>query len=947
MDFAIGNRISLRHEDFLVTEVRPNIDGSYLLEAIGISELVKGRRYRFDTAIDRDIQLLNPLHTRLEADTGMGYQRTKLFVEAQVRNAFSHSKNITLAHKCAFDLADYQFEPTLKALQLPRPRILIADGVGLGKTIEVGIFLTEMIERGRGDRILVIALKSILAQFQQEIWNRFAIPLVRLDSTGIEQIKAELPLNKNPFEYYDKTIISIDTLKNNAKFRFVLEKTRWDVIVIDECHTVANLGSQRGDLAQLLASRCEALVFTSATPHNGRKESFANLIRMIEPTAIPRSGEYSRSDVEPYYVRRFKNDIRNDSVRANFQERVVQRLLAPLHPEEEAFLQFQQSLKTTALKERPNRKDDQDVLFAIGLFKAYLSSPEAALSTVNNRLARIRELQSEAFNTERESLAMAQSLLHTIINQNADSKYRRFLQLLQELQWKGRPRDERIVVFAERKDTLTSLADKLRRDLHLPEDCLQLFHGSLTDVEQQHIIEDFGKADSSVRMLICSDAGAQGVNLHYFCHLMVNYDVPWSLITLDQRNGRIDRYGQKQVPYIYYLIAESQNQTIKTDLYIIGKLTEKEEVVHQTLGDAASVLKVHNALKEEQLIADAILQQDATILEEDAFDYSIFGSESEVTEPTVKDPKFDPMPSFYSSDFNFFANLTQYLLSKGILQPGEAEVAPDEVLEIQYTDELYEVLYFLPKEAKPARGEVFRLSTRPDRVQQAIADARRHKQEWAKFQILYDAHPLARYLMTKLEADINKGVAPVARTNKLPENSRFYLFHGQVSNQLGQPVISDFFAIGLDHEGGLHGRPMPLEQFYHNYQLQQTLYSENISPRELQSLQQTLEDAIGYAHEFYMMPKQTLLMVELEDQLKDYQKHLRLWEQRSRQQLELELDTNTKNIFIERKHKKGIQAIETILNETSQFYRDLTQLENEAHLKLLAVFLNGSSQPAL
>jgi ERCC4-related helicase len=947
MNYAIGNRISLRHEDFLVTEVRPNADGSYLLEAVGISELVKGRRYRFDTAIDQDIQLLNPKHTRLEADTAMGYQRTKLFVEAQMRNAFSHSKNITLAHKCAFDLADYQFEPTLKALQLPRPRILIADGVGLGKTIEVGILLTEMIERGRGDRILVIALKSILAQFQQEIWSRFAIPLVRLDSTGIKQLKAELPPNKNPFDYYDKTIISIDTLKNNGKFRFILEKTRWDVIVIDECHTVANLGSLRGGLAQLLATRCESLILTSATPHNGRKESFANLIRMIEPTAIPRSGDYSRSDVEPYYVRRFKNDIRNDSVRANFQERLVQRLHATLHPDEETFLLLQQDLKTKALKEKTKRSNDQDVLFAVGLFKAYLSSPEAALHTVQNRLESIRERTDPAFDQERQALTQAQSMLQTIIQQGADSKYLRFLELLRELNWKGRTRDERIVVFAERKDTLSSLANKLQRDLQLPPGSLQLFHGSLTDVEQQDIIEDFGKADSSVRMLICSDAGAQGVNLHFFCHLMVNYDVPWSLITLDQRNGRIDRYGQKQVPHIYYLIAQSQNPHIKTDLYIIEKLTEKEEVVHQTLGDAASVLKVHNADKEAELIAEAILEQNASILEEDSFDYSIFGLEPEVTEPNEQKPTFDPMPSFYASDFDFFATLTQYLLSRGILKPGEAEVNPDEVLEIQYTDELREVLYFLPKEAKPARGEVFRLSTRPDRVQQAIADARRQQNEWPRFQILYDAHPLARYLMTKLEADIDKGVAPVARTNKLPENSRFYLFHGQVSNNLGQPVVSDFFAIGLDGEGGLLERPMKLEQFYETYQLHHTLYNENISQAELHSLQQTLEEAIEYAHEFHMRPKQTLLQVELEDQLETYQEHLKTWEQRSRQQLKLNLEPDSKNIFVERKRKKSLQAIETILSETSQFYRDLTQLENEAHLKLLAVFFNGSSQIAL
>lgn len=947
--FTPGQRITARSEDFLINKVTPNFDESFLLEVEGISELVKGRRFVFDTQLD-DIKPLDPALTVLVADTETGYRKTKLFIETQIRNAPLSSRKITVAHNGAFNVAEYQLTPTLKALQLPRPRILIADGVGLGKTIEVGIFLAELIRRGKGKRIMVLALKSILGQFQQELWNRFAIPLVRLDSEGIDKVKAQLPANKNPFEYYDKTIISIDTLKNNAKFRHYIEKSHWDIIVIDECHTVANTDSMRGDLAQFLSGQCESLVLTSATPHNGRRESFANLIRMIEPTAISRSGEYTKEEVAPYYVRRFKYNIEDDVVRANFQDRKILKTESELHSLEVDFLEYQQSLKFNALS-RMGRdgKPSQDLLFATGLFKAYMSSPAAALATIENRLEKVKAKASTNNDTYEDNLEMLQTLrakLQAILEADADSKYKKFKDTLLELGWTGRRANDRYVLFAERIDTLDYLEAKLRKDFRLEDDdkAIKRFDGSLGDMEQQAIVEDFGKEDSDIRMLLCSDAGSQGVNLHFFCNRMFNYDIPWSLITLEQRNGRIDRYGQTKTPYIHYLVAKSDLPGLKTDLHIIGRLTEKEEEVYRTLGDAGSLMKLYDSTKEEQQVQAAIWTQNEDYLKQEEQNnlnaFALFAEASETTEPLVTIEPYEKQHSFYPNDAKYYRDLFEQLISARQMKQGEVQLQQDGYIELLNTPELHEIFYDLPQEAKPKKGELYKLTLDTNLVQQSIAEARKRRGEWAQFQVLYELHPLVRYHMTKLEASVPKEHALAARLSKLPKGTAWFVTHGQVSNNLGQPVISDFVVVPLSIEGLLQERQQSLEQFINTFHLQQTLFTEQITPEHLQQLQALLPDAIEWANQ-HMMEAQQRLEAEMEEKLGNYEAQLQQWRHDSLAQLELDFgNLNTLFQFQQGRKQQRITEIETILSNSSQYYKDLMSLRNDAYIKVLAVFFN-------
>ena len=939
MAFSQGQRVTVRGEEFLIRQIDHNTEKSDILHLIGISELVKNHEFVIDTELDPDVKAVDPLNTEFVKDASQNCRRTKLTIETALRNNAHCSKEIVIADQGAFDKADYQFEPTLKALELPRPRLLIADGVGLGKTIEVGIFLAEMIKRGRGRRILVCALKSILAQFQEEIWSRFAIPLVRLDSYGVDKIKAKIPLNKNPFNYYDKTIISIDTLKNNGKFRGWLEKTEWDIIVIDECHTVSNDSSLRGDLAQFLANKCECLVLTSATPHNGKAESFANLINMLEPTAIPRNGKYTEENIKPYYVRRFKKDIEDSNVSKNFQQRKVVPLPMQLNDLEEDFLDILHGIKFRSLKEETEQQR-RDLLFSITLFKSFLSSPNAALKSIENRMEKSAENIAE--------LSQLKGLLEKIVAQGDDSRYAAFERQLEAIWLMNK--SERVVVFAERIETMKSLKDRISKKFKLKDNQVVLFNGSLTDTEQEELVADFGKEDSDIRVFISSDSGSQGVNLHYYCHTMFNYDIPWSLITLEQRNGRIDRYGQNQVPVIYYLVASSKNEDVEADYRIIDKLREKEEEVHRTLGDAMSVMGLYNANEETVRVEQALKTGDVNYLEKDdntstddapkVKRRNLFAMAKLAPTPAIEHKeRYEKQISLFSNNMEFYRTLTTELSATGNLKNGEIEFKSEKIpyIEVAYTDELKDVLYDIPEEALPKKAP-FCLCTDKNMVMKSIAESRRKNHAWAGIQPLYDLHPIVQYLLTKFTASLSKEQAFVVKNAKFTKDHAFYLFYGSQANGLGNILLSEFFVVELDKEGRLVGKPEPFKDFAEKFVLAD-LDNQGGDQSDVDLLKKNLPDAIENANEMYLRVLQDRLSLSMERQIEKYKAHVNKWALDSTEQLSLDLDSDVALHKVTREKKK--EEITKISDEKSRFFKNYYTLDKGTpYLHVLAVFYN-------
>ncbi|MFY9189919.1 MAG: helicase-related protein [Lawsonella sp.] len=617
---APGKTIVVRDETWLVTNVEPSADG-WMVTVRGQSELVQDTTAVFYSALD-DIELLDPAKAEVVGDDSSHYRMSKLWLEALLRKTPLPygDTSLSVSHGMLLDPLNYQEMAVRKALsddQL-RPRILIADTVGLGKTLEIGMILSELVRRGRGERILVVTPRHVLEQMQHELWCRFALPFVRLDSAGIQQVRRQLPATRNPFTYYKRAIISLDTLKQ-PRYKHHLKKQKWDIVVIDECHNVTNSNTQNHELATVLAPNTESLILASATPHNGKKDSFARLLRLLDPSAVSADGDFTKEDVEPLVIRRHRHspEVANE-VGDRWAERAepVNMMVEP-SPAENAVAA---ELSTRWLHPESGRSPysgQTEQLFPWTLAKAFLSSPAALQESIENRQKNISPILSNPADHPVEQVAAVRHEMEALrnlheLNAKAFSpkagKFAALVDYLKEI-GVGRGSSTRAVVFAERVATLNWLQEQLPKALGLPKKAVEIMHGGMQDTSQMEIIEQFKLSESPIRVLVTGDVASEGVNLHAQCHHLIHYDIPWSLIRIEQRNGRIDRYGQEHPPVIASLILTPEDESFSGDIRVLSALLAKEGEAHRTLGDASSIMGKYSVAAEEKEIRKALMDQ--------------------------------------------------------------------------------------------------------------------------------------------------------------------------------------------------------------------------------------------------------------------------------------------------------------------------------------------------
>ncbi|MET8183856.1 SNF2-related protein [Streptomyces sp. NPDC005336] len=850
-----GAQILVRDEEWLVrTATRTDHDG-YRIEATGVSEFVRDEEAVFFTGIEGEdrVKLLEPEKTRLVPDTSSYFRRGRLFLEAVLRKTPlpQSERGLALADRFLLDPLAYQQRPAELALSMRnlRPRILIADVVGLGKTLEIGLTLAELIRRGRGERILVVTPQSVLEQFQHELWTRFSIPLVRLDSLGIQRIQREIPAGRNPFTHYKRVIISVDTLKNIGQYRHHLERIQWDAVVIDESHNLINQGSQRRALAETLAPRTDALLLASATPHNGDKRSFADLISLLDPAAIVDRDHYDPADdLGHLFIRRTKisPEVRNGigtewadrgptlslhCPATEAEERVFAELTEHWLPAPPTGTEF-----GTADQDRASVSTDP--LFAYNVLKTFLSSHVALAETVTRRIAalgkRAREAEAEgrrpdpAIDTEQAALARLRAITDSMGDGSAPGDSAKLDALVGQLKEIGvGPRSAtRAVVFSERVPTLKWLARVVPVRLGFPADkdgnvkAVRIMHGGLSDEEQRMCLEAFGLADNPVRFLFTGDVASEGVNLHRQCHHLIHYDIPWSLIRIEQRNGRIDRYGQQYEPQFRALILTSSRPGAKDDRTVAEKLLAREEEAHKLNGTAEAETGYYRADEEERRLIRELVEggsvEDFLATAPAAADTDLAGLFGQVD--TITDEELPPraeLPSLFDGDTAAFVDTALAEVYEenaedliGLSRSKDAKQRPYLSLSPDKAPDLLRRLKALPPSYLKEQGVAERMIVTFDRdlAQDKLTEARDSSDTmWPGVSFLTDIHPMVEWLTDKVLVQFGRQEAPVITSPHVTRPS--FLVQGIYSNALGRPTVVRWMAVST--EPGVPVEPMP------------------------------------------------------------------------------------------------------------------------------------------
>jgi hypothetical protein len=382
---------------------------------------------------------------------------------------------------------------------------------------------------------------------------------------------------------------------------------------------------------------------------------------------------------------------------------------------------------------------------------------------------------------------------------------------------------DRVVIFAERVSTLHWLRERIAAEFRLDDDQIRVLHGGISDIEQQEIVASFKQESSPIRVLVTGDVASEGVNLHLQCHELIHYDIPWSLIRIEQRNGRIDRYGQKHHPCITTLLLSPSTTKFGGDLRVLQKLVEKEHQAHKALGDSASLMGKYDVKAEEDAIRevlaghktlDDVVRTVDEVATGDGIDgmlARLFAHGAAAPDDQAAEPTGGEADGVYSDPVAFLRDALKMVFKTPGATPGAGGVswrehAEHAIVEFVPSADLRQRLAVLPqsylRERKVAEG--LRLATSPTRGMQALADARSVESTslWPESHYLSPLHPALDWVADRALACLGRNEvfavsAPAARTDE----GVALLLHGTLTNARGQVVASMYIVVRYPDPG--------------------------------------------------------------------------------------------------------------------------------------------------
>jgi superfamily II DNA or RNA helicase len=504
----------------------------------------------------------------------------------------------------------YQLVPLLMALRLSTVRLLIADDVGIGKTIEAGLIARELLDRGEISRLAVLCPPHLVEQWQGELADRFHLQAVALTSASAARIERNLPHGVSLFDHHPVVVVSLDYIKSerHREYFFAIAP---ECIIVDEAHTCATGGRGRQLRYELLRRLVESperhLIMLTATPHSGDESAFYNLISLLNPDFARLQGRTSASDplrqeLARHFVQRRRKDIEDwqaetDDGRA-FPRRMKTDLTYRLSGDWGAFFDSVQSYCRDLAEtvERTENGASRLIWYAtLALLRCVASSPAAAVKALGTRLQGTLEA-ADSLHDERlhdgeaddlsgsdleppaqlHDTARLQSLIAEatrLSGHKGDPKLAALIPHLHALVNDG----YQVVVFCRYVATAHYVADHLARSL--PHVAVKSVTGELAPEERRDRVEEMGESEQ--RILVATDCLSEGINLQHLFTAVVHYDLAWNPTRHEQREGRVDRFGQQAAEVRCTMLYGQDNPV---DGFVLNVILRKGEAIQRELG---------------------------------------------------------------------------------------------------------------------------------------------------------------------------------------------------------------------------------------------------------------------------------------------------------------------------------------------------------------------------